>query len=307
MVDQVFEHLADIGDSLNASGDQGFRPRLAQTMGLEFRFAFNRIPSRPSGTLAGSELAFSNNVRYTYRLYTDSLVGAPIGGSLQGIDSVSVPDSLTAVFWFKRRYPRQFFDATAQMLICPAHLLSSLGAGQLRNAPFSHHPVGSGRFRLAWWTAGATLELVADTANYRGRPGLDRVVLIFSPDFGAAMVKVLGGEADFYEGVRPENLPEIARVKTLRVLTYPNPAYSYLLFNLRQSKPGQPHSLFATPDLRRALAMSVDRERIVRSVFDTFAVVARGPFASEDFNADPGVAQVPYDPVRSNRLLDSLR
>ena len=46
--------------------------------------------------------------------------------------------------------------------------------------------------------AGRRIEIVADTANYRGRPKLDRV--IFAPaDATAAATQVLTGQADFME------------------------------------------------------------------------------------------------------------
>ena len=305
VVDQVFEHLADIGDDLNVAGDKGFLPRLAEKWAwssdsLSIAFHLNPRARWHDGVPVTAE-----DVRYTFRLYVDSLVGAPTAASLEGIDSVSVSDALTATFWFKRRYQRQFYDAAAQMFICPFHLLHALTGEQLRQASFGHRPVGTGPFRFASWTAGSTLDIVADTSNYLRKPRIGRVVLLFASDAGAAKAKLLTGEADFYEGVRPEDIPDIERVKTLRVVSYPNPAYSYLLFNSARSSSHVSQALAAT-DLRRALAMAVDRDQIVRSAFDTFAVVARGPFAMEDFYADSSTPQIPFDPVAANRLLDSL-
>ena len=84
-------------------------------------------------------------------------------------------------------------------------------------------------------------------------------------------------------------------------------AYSFLRFNLRD--PGdtaRPHPLFAERDLRRALAMSIDRNAIVRSVFDTFATVPVGPTVRAFPTTDPRLAQIPFDSARGARLLDSL-
>ena len=41
--------------------------------------------------------------------------------------------------------------------------------------------------------------------------------------------KVLGGEAGFYEGVRPENLPEIARVNTFEYSELSKPSACVVL------------------------------------------------------------------------------
>ena len=39
-------------------------------------------------------------------------------------------------------------------------------------------PVGSGWFRFGSWRRGASIELAADTANYRGKPKIDRVATL---------------------------------------------------------------------------------------------------------------------------------
>src|SRR5438105_5068545 len=91
------------------------------------------------------------------------------------VDSVSVRDSLTAVVWFKKRTPSEFFDFVYQIAIMPEHVYGRIPRDELTKSDVLRKPVGSGRFRLVRWDAGQRIELIADTANYRGRPPLDRV------------------------------------------------------------------------------------------------------------------------------------
>ena len=124
----------------------------------------------------------SDDVRFTFGLYTYSIVGFKDRSSLARIDSVTARDSVTAVYWFKNRYAEQFYDAATRLLIVPEHLLEREPRATLLTSAFGRQPIGSGRFRLGKWTPNASIELVADTANYHGRPSLDRVVFAVTTD-----------------------------------------------------------------------------------------------------------------------------
>lgn len=306
VVSLLFDRLAEIGDSLNTIGDLGFEPRLAQRWDWSRDSLAITFHLDPRARWHDGVPVRSNDVRFTYRMYTDSATGAPAASQLTAIDSVTTPDSLTAVFWFKHRYPEQFFDATYQMLICPAHLLATTRPENLASAPFGHHPVGDGRFRFASWTPGAKLELVADTGNYRGRPKLDRVILSMAPDGPSAFTQLLAGAADLFETLREENFAAVRVRPELTLLPYEDASFGFLWFNLHAPKSARPHPLLGNRALRRALAMALDRAHMVRNVFDTLAVVAPGPFARSSRAADTTVSQLPYDTAQANHVLDSL-
>ena len=234
-------------------------------------------------------------------------MASPAAPLLADIDSVSVRDSLTPVVWFKHRSTHEFFEAAAQMLIMPEHVYGALPAKALMASDVIRHPVGSGRFRLLRWVPGSTIEIIADTTNYHGRAKLDRVIWTISPDFNAAATKLLTGEADLFEAMRPENVAAAARVPTLRVKMFPGFDYGFLMFNLRDPKLHQrPHPIFGNATVRRALTMAVDRVAIVKNVFDSLAALAVGPEVRAQPITDTTLAQIPYDPAGAARLLDSL-
>ena len=131
-------------------------------------------------------------------------------------------DSLTAVAYFKRHTPEQFYDLVYQVSIVPEHILHNTPAAQLKTADVARRGIGSGRFRLAKWEPGKRIELVADTANYRGRPKLDRIVYVPTPDFNTAITRFFAGDADFFEQLRPEHIAKIAGDTARRAIPYPN-------------------------------------------------------------------------------------
>jgi peptide/nickel transport system substrate-binding protein len=301
----LFDRLAEPGDSLNTIGDHGFTPRLADRWDWTHDSLAIVFHLDPRARWHDGLPVRANDVVFTYQLYANPAAGVESASQLTAIDSVTATDSLTAVFWFKHRYPEQFFDATYQMLICPAHLLRGIPVAQLQSSDFAHHPVGDGRFRLGSVTPGSTVEFVADTANYRGRARLDRVVLAVTPSPGAALTKVLSGDADFFEAVPPANLSDVEHDSALVALLHDDPSYGFVWFNLRTGTPPHPHPIFGDRAVRRALAMAIDREAIIRNVWDTLAYVANGPFARGTSSADPQALALPYDTARANRLLDS--
>ena len=299
VADQIFDRLAEIGPDLNTIGDRGFTPRLAQRWewapdSLSLTFHLD-----PDARWHDGRPVRASDVRFSHAIYRDPAVRSPHAEMIANIDSISARDSVTAVVWYARRTPEQFFEITHQLQIIPEHLLRDVPRAQLETSTFARNPVGSGRFRFVRWTPGATIEIIADTANYRGRPGLDRVIWSIAPDPTAAATKLLTGEADYFEALRREQVPELEKNPALRTLRYPQLAYTFVGFNTR-------NPLFADREMRRALVMAVDRDKLVQSVFDSLAVTATGPFIRAAAPAIPPIPQIPHDTARAAATLDSL-
>jgi peptide/nickel transport system substrate-binding protein len=295
VVDQIFDYLADIGPALNTIGDDGFTPRLAESWtwspdSMSIAFHIN-----PKARWHDGEAVRASDVRFTYRLLTDTLLGSPIASALGGIDSVTVRDSLTAVVWYHRHTPEEFFDFVYNVAVLPEHLLKDIPVKSLASSSFARNPVGSGRFRFAEWKGGSRIELVSDSANYRGRAMLDRVVWLVTPDMSAATTRLLTGEADFLEVVRGPAVQQVLASPRLRLLTSPSLDYGYIAFNVRRVP-------FSNRDIRRALSMAVDRAALARNVFDSLALPGIGP-VTRALPAANGAAALPYDSAGAAAIL----
>jgi len=248
----------------------------------------------------------ARDVAHTFALYTDPRVPPGTPRLLTNIDSVTAPDPATAVFWFKRRSPQQLYDAVHHMLIMPSHLLADADLSALGASALSRAPVGTGRFRFQRWSTDGRIELIADTANVRGRPHLDRVVYEPVPDGGAAMVKLLTGESDFAAPLLPQTMDQIAASATIRALVYPSLRYQLLTFNLRAPRGGSsPHPVLGDVAVRRALAMASNADRIVRTVFDSLGAPALGPVPRLVLPDTMAIRPIAYDPAAARALLDS--
>jgi peptide/nickel transport system substrate-binding protein len=305
ITEQIYDYLAEIGPDLNVQDEKTFRPALADRWrwlsdSLMLAFHIN-----PAAKWHDGRHVTARDVQFTFALNKSPALGGRLSTELANIDSVTVTDSLTAVFWFHERLPTRFIDAAAQMLILPAHQLEKIPVDSLREtAPL---PIGTGRFRLRKWNRGSSVEIVADISNYRGRAKLDRVIWIVAPEFPAAVTRLFSGEADLFDALRAENLPELARHRDLKTIILPGIDYAFLRFNLRAPANNKlSHPLFGDRDLRRAITMSLNRSTMVRSVLDTFALVPVGPVVRAYPTTDARGSQLPFDSVRASRLLDSI-
>jgi peptide/nickel transport system substrate-binding protein len=306
IVSTLFDRLAEIGPSLEPYGDQGFSPRLASrwrwsTDSLSIAFTLDSRARWHDGRPVRAA-----DVRFTFATYTNPAVGSEGAPLLSSIDSVTAPDDSTAIFWFRQRTPRQFFDATYHMVVLPAHLLDSIPPARLADAAVARQPVGTGRFRMAAWEPGQRIEVVAVPDHPRGRPHLDRVIWSLSPDVTAATTKLFAGEADFYELIRPENLPQLARTPNVRLVDNPALQYGFLGFNLRDPRGGSAaHPVLGDSLVRRALSMAVDRVQLARNVFDSLGLTALGP-APRALIPDTLAFRAPvHDTVAARALLDA--
>jgi peptide/nickel transport system substrate-binding protein len=306
VAEQIYDYLIVVGPEMNTFGDSGFRPRLAESWrwspdSLSIAFKVNRKARWHDGVPADA-----SDVRFTFKIYTDRQLSSPDAEELSNIDSVTTADSLTAIVWYHSRSSHQLLDAS-QMMILPRHILEKIPVDSLREAGARLNPVGTGRFRLHSWTRSSSLELTADTTNYRGRPGLNRVIWTVVPNSVTAVMKLFGGEADVFEPMKPANVAELTKHPDLHLQSIPGTDYVFLGFNLQDPKrPTRQHSLFASRELRRALTMAVDRTSLVKNTFDTLAVVALGPTVRVFPTTDTTLTQIPFDPRRAKAVLDSL-
>ncbi len=302
--DQLFDRLAEIGPALNTVGDAGFEPRLARSWSwasdsLSVTFALD-----PRARWHDGKPVRASDVAFTFGVYKDSSVGSSVTALLGNIDSITAKDSVSAVAWFRSRTPEQFYDLVYQIHIMPQHVWANVPRTQMASSDAARNPIGSGRFRFVRFEPGVRVEVVSDTANYRGRAKLDRIVWSIAPDANAAVAQLLTGQADFIEFLPPDVVAKVDSTPGLHTVKFPGMVFGFLGFNTRDPKrPSSPHPIFGDRRVRRALSMALDRQAMLRNVFDTIGVMGAGPYPSA--LADTGVTLLPFDRAHAAALLDS--
>lgn len=308
VADIIFERLAEPGDEMNTRGDAGFVPELAESWTWSSDSLSIAFKIHPDAKWHDGKPVTARDVAFSFDIHKDPEVGSSVAPLLSRIDSVTVRDSLTAVVWYKQRYPEQFLDAAFQVRIHPEHWLGQVKRSEYTTSPVVRSPVGSGRFKFVRWEPGSLVEVVANTEHYRGRPSLDRILWTIAPDFNTSAARLFSGEADFIEYLRPENIETIKSHSELGIARYGSLDYGFMWFNLRDPRnSARPHPIFGDAGVRRALSMAIDRKKAVANVLGEFGFVAVGPLPRAHLFGDTTtLPSIGYDPEGAKRLLDSL-
>ncbi|MDP1891916.1 MAG: peptide ABC transporter substrate-binding protein [Gemmatimonadaceae bacterium] len=303
----LYDKLADIGPRLNTIGDVGFVPKLAQAWEWSADSLTITFHLDPSARWHDGRPVTAADVQYAVRIWSDSAVGSASRHAFASVDSVAAPDAHTARVHFRERSPEQFYTFVYNLIPLPAHRLGTLADTALHNAAEVRAPVGSGPFRFVSWTPRAKLELAANPAYYGGRPRLDGVVFVVAAQGATVAARLLSGEADFLEQLAPPDFAQLPHDGAVRAQPYGGFDYGFLLFNQYDARdPLRPHAIFADRALRIALTSAIDRTTIVRSVFDSLARPAIGPFSRTQWTADTTLTGIAFDPATAARMLDSL-
>jgi len=305
--DFVFLPLAEIGPELNTVGDSGFAPRIARTWAFEDSLTI-RFDLDPRARWHDGEPVTANDVVYTFSVYRDTLVGSGVRSRLDPIDSVTARDAGTAVFWFNRSYPEQFFDAVYHMRVLPHHLTASMPRARLGDDPFWRAPVGNGPYRLVRWAGGEFMEFAADSTFFLDRPGIPRLVWRFVTDLNTAIPQLLAGDVDFMNTVGPrENFRLLSEADHLRLIPYTSVVYTYVMLNTRDpQRPDRPHPLFGDRALRRAVVAAVDAQAAVRTIFGELGRVPPGPMTAVSSVWTEDAGAIAFDSALAANALDSL-
>jgi peptide/nickel transport system substrate-binding protein len=304
--DMLFDHLAEIGPTMNTIGDKGFEPRLAKSWtwakdSLSIAFSID-----PRARWHDGKPVTAQDVKYSLLLFTDPKVGSPQAPFFSNIDSVQARDSLTAVAWFKKRSPSQFYDLVYQLIPVPQHVYGSIPLEELHTSDRTRTIVGSGQFKFVKWEPKVRVEMIADTAHYRGRPKLDRIIMSIIADGNVGMTQVLTGQADFLQAYPIDQIKQLDSSKIARPLIVPILGYTYAAFNAYAVKSHTtPHPILSDLRVRRALSMGVDRPAMLANVFGNFGVLSHGPFPLRHPAADSSLQPPPYDTTAAKAMLDS--
>jgi peptide/nickel transport system substrate-binding protein len=307
VADIIFERLAEPGDDMNTSGDAGFVPELAESWTWAPDSLSIAFKVHPEAKWHDGVPVTARDVAFSFDIHKDPEVGSSVLPLLSRIDSVTVRDSLTAVVWYRQRYPEQFLDAAFQVRIHPEHWLGKVKRSEYTTSPVVRSPVGSGRFKFARWEPGNLVEVVANTEHYRGRPNLDRILWTIAPEYTASAARLFSGEADFIEYLRPETVEELQKHPELTMTRFGSLDYGFMWFNLRDPRNNtRPHPIFGDVGVRRALSMAVDREKAVKNVLKELGFVGVGPLPRAHLFGDTTLTTIGFDVEGAKRLLDSL-
>ncbi|HEX9849411.1 ABC transporter substrate-binding protein [Candidatus Deferrimicrobium sp.] len=228
----------------------------------------------------------SADVRYTFAWILDAANRSPHRGLYRHVAAIGTPDARTVVFRLSE--PFAPFLSTMVRGIVPAE---SPARGY---AP----PVGAGPYRIDDLSPDGEAVLSAFDGYYGGSPPIRSVTVKFVPDSNVRFLELKMGSVNFtLNGVDPDLLPAASLSGRLVVEEGPGGNVTYLGFHLRDRA-------LSDARVRRAIALAIDRETIVRTIWKGRADLVSSILPPGSWAHDPDLPAAPYDPARAGRLLD---
>jgi len=244
---------------------------------------------RADVTWADGQPVTAEDSRYSFELAGafDSPTLRLLWDRTQGYDVV---DERTVVWTGVPGYHDDFYAANFYQPL-PRHVWGESDAGQLLSAEVAHRkPLGWGPFVVEEWAEGERITLVRNPHYFRapeGLPHLDRVTFRFVPELDRALDLLAAGECDLITQDVIENgdlapLLDAVDAGTVKAISSPSMEWEHLDFGIDPVQWVRRPDFFEDAQVRQAVALCIDRERIARETFPYGgAAVAQSYVASE--------------------------
>lgn len=250
---------------MGLSGDGSLVPVLAESYtispdGKSYEFVMHKDAKFSDGTPVTA-----NDVVFTVQKAQDPSLKSPEYADWAGVKVVA--DGRTVRFTLTKPYAP--FLGLTTLGILPARLWQNVSSEEFPFSTLETSPVGAGPFKVANLSRDASgliknVSLVANPNYILGRPYLDRIRFNFysrAEDLAGALAN--GTVESAYD------LP-MAQKKSV-VLTAPYARVFGVFFNPSEKQ------VYARSEVRKALALALDRNKIVETVLGGYATAIMGP------------------------------
>jgi len=205
------------------------------------------------------------------------------------VAAVEVVDDMTLRFRLSKPNATLLYS----LAIFPAWLISP----QTPPAEIPSRPIGTGPYRFVEWRPGQAVVLAKNENYWAYEPQFERLILKTTPENTVRRLELQSGDVDGIDGVQPAEAFALARNPDFTLYRAPSMNVGYLAIQSSAKR-------WQDPELRRALAMAIDRKAIAELALDGAAVPANYPIPP-GFLGEPKASEppIPYDPEAARKIL----
>jgi len=180
--------------------------------------------------------------------------------------------------------------------ILPYHILKS--ETNLMTSKFNSNPIGTGPYKLGSFKHFQDIELIANDNYFEGKPKIEKISYRFTPDPANEFMLLKKGSLDIgtLTPLQLERQIDDEFKERFTIIKMPGRGYGYMGFNLKDKK-------FADKRVRKALAMMIDRQKIIDIMSFGYAKEVNGPFLEGGLGYNKNTLYPPYDPDGGKKLL----
>lgn len=289
---------------MRADGGGGLMPDLAEKYEISEDGLFYTFTLRDKLTWSDKKPLTSDDIVFTIDQAKDPNLKSPQRASWEGVEVEKIDDR-TVRFSLKRPYAP--FMENMTLGIMPKHIWEEIPAEQMTFTDFNIEPVGSGPYEISKITKDSTgiIQSYVLSSNKKfalGRPYIDNLILKFYPSEKKIISAYESGGIDSMGGISPQNVMKIKGTATdLKNLLLPRVFAIFFNQNIAD--------IFSSKEVRQALNLAIDKEKIVREVLQNFGSVLNHPLPPGSIGAldlQEEITQTPYEEnlIRAAAILE---
>lgn len=245
------------------------------------------------------EILSASDVVFTVSLIQDPLFKSPLYSSFRGV-LVEKVDDKTVRFKLDEAYVP--FLGMLTFGILPEHLWYDVPAQSANLAEYNIKPVGSGPFEFKSFTKDKSgnikiYTLVRNDKFYGQKSFLDKLVFKFYPDFPTAIDALQNKNIEGISFVPREYVDSI-QSKKIKKYFLSLPQYTAIFFDQKNNE------FLKDDSVRKALAMGIDKEKLVQEVLGQEGEAINGPILPGYVGYSSEIKKNNFDLAAASELLD---
>lgn len=243
---------------------------------------------RKGVTFSNGDAFDASVVKWNIEQVKDPATKARIAPNMDLVKSVNAPDPSTVTI--KTKTP----DTTMPALMSYFYFVSPKWA---KGNNLAEKPMGTGPYELSKWEPNSVIQLKA-RGNYWGKKvGFSSVEYKIMPDPAAQIAALQTGAVDLITEIGPDQMSRVKAIPEVNAGAVPTIRSAFLMFNTKTKALGDVR-------VRRALNYAVDKESIVKNLFDGLTELSPGqPLTKEYIGFNKGLSAYPHDPGKAKALL----
>jgi dipeptide transport system substrate-binding protein len=159
-------------------------------------------------------------------------------------------------------------------------------------------PVGTGPFTFVGYQKDAVIRYKANENYWKGKEKIDDLVFAITTDAAVRLQKLKAGECHIFPYPNAADVGAIKADENLTTMEEKGLNIAYLAYNTLQPP-------FDKVEVRKALNQAINKEAIVKSVFDGAAEVAKNPIPPTMWSYNNAIEDDKYDPAASKAALEA--
>lgn len=180
--------------------------------------------------------------------------------------------------------------------IVPSHIWKSADLSQIDYN--KEYLVGSGMYRFDYVEKNRRIELVRNESYGGIKPFIPKVGIKIIPSDDVKSYMLLSGETDIcsIDDILSEKYAE----KNFRVVDYKGRDFEFISFNFK-------NKLLNDIDFRKAVAMSIEKERILKEVYLQKGIVQNLPVSEGNMYYEPGISNTVYSNEQAKSIIEQVK